>query len=70
MTNDLIGDYSQEEMNRILAADEACRIAHDAEVRAKRPKCHFRPMELEGDECDGWWLECTVCGHTKHRGER
>lgn len=64
-TNIVVPTYTDEEVHAILSGHEEAMRLHDEEMQKLAPKCHFRPMVREGDYCDGFWWECTVCGHTK-----
>ncbi len=46
--------------------EQTCKVVN-AEISEKAPRCHMRPMFLDGAE-DPWseaWFECAHCGHTK-----
>lgn len=54
----------QDEVNEIMAGMDRATDEWLKHIAAIAPRCHFRPMMLEGWGDESWW-ECSVCGHTK-----
>lgn len=58
---------SHGEINDIMAGMDRAMDEWVRSVERKAPRCHFRPMMLEGWSDEQWW-ECSHCGHTKDIG--
>jgi hypothetical protein len=67
MTTLLNAETSQSEFCKIMSDMERVYIAEQKRLNEIAPRCHFRPMFLDSDDCEEWW-ECSVCGHTKRCG--
>jgi hypothetical protein len=55
---------SQDEVNEIMAGMDRAMDDWLEHLTKIAPRCHFRPMRLEGWSDESWW-ECSYCGHTK-----
>ncbi|XYJ11783.1 hypothetical protein ACSUZJ_07280 [Telluria sp. B2] len=58
-------EYSQDEVNEIMAGMESVWVEYDRYLDSIAPRCHFTKMSLEYGEGDEAWWECHHCGHTK-----
>ena len=54
----------QAEFNEIMTGMEKVYADEERRLNDIAPRCHFRPMFLDGDDYEEWW-ECSFCGHTK-----
>lgn len=57
-------DRSQDEVNEIMAGMERATAEYMQWLDEIAPRCHFTPMQLDGEGGEEWW-ECAHCGHTK-----
>lgn len=63
-TTQLIGGYTQDEVNNILSEYEKVLIEEDRKRWENAPICHMKRMSMDESDEERWW-ECTICGHTK-----